>query len=270
MLYFILTIDGDWNQYFETGLALAERAPRMKAMRKMIGYEIKIAHQLLAGRFIHFIHTSPVARDFFLRPEFIAQWKKIEANSGNVGVHCHEDDPGRAYYYADEDKMRESISFLAYGLRKNGITPSSFRGGFMTFSPKTIAILEQNGIYLDLSCDPGRYAKDGELVVSDWRNAPDNFYRMSYADHRIRGDSSVFEIPLGIYIDRDSLFKIAKDAKKLKSKPGEVVVSVLTHSYEFSSWLKRLKIKLALLILKKYGKFINAYEALEVIHSTPE
>ena len=224
-------------------------------------HEIKLASKILNGRFLHFVHTSPRARDFFLQPEFITQWKEIELKGGDVGIHCHEDDPRHAYYYEDQEKMGKGIGFLVKGLREKGLGPIAYRGGYLAFSPKIIPILEKNGIFLDFSCEPDRYLFHGELLVSDWRGAPDNYYRMSYDDHRKPGKSRVFEIPLGIYIELDSLWKIWRKTRAFRRRGGDMIVSVLAHSYEFGSFRKRLKIKLALLILRKYGRFINAKEA---------
>jgi len=264
MLYFVFTVDGDWEEYYDPRLPEEKRKPDQGKMLSWADQEIKLAGKLLAGRFVHFIHTSPRAKDFFLLPDFISRWKEIEARGGSVGVHCHEDDPRRAYYYNDKERMEKAIGFLAEGLKKKGLTPAAFRGGYMAFSPKTIPILEQNNIYLDFSCEPGRYLFHGDLLVSDWRGASDNYYQMGYSDHRKPGGSQVFEVPLGFYIENDSMWKIWKKARALKRRKENVIVSVLAHSYEFRSFIKRLKIKLALLILKIYGRFVSAGEVLEM------
>ncbi|MBU0671822.1 MAG: hypothetical protein KJ732_02205, partial [Candidatus Margulisbacteria bacterium] len=217
------------------------------------------------GKFIHFVHTSPLVRDFFLKPDFISLWKKIEATGGEVGVHCHEEELYQAWHYDDPTRMEPAINALFEGLTKNGLTPRSYRGGFMTFSHKTIPILEQNGIFLDYSCDPGRHMIKNNALVSDWRSAPTNVYRMAYDDHRKKGDSRVFEIPLGIYIEQQSLLSIWKKLKALKKNKGTTIVSVLAHTYDFTNWKMRLKIKLALSLCKIYGKFIDSSEILQKI-----
>jgi len=135
----------------------------------------------------------------------------------------------------------------------------------MSFSRQVIPILEENNLSLEFSCAPGRHLVYNNVLVADWRGAPENFYRMAYEDHRKPGDSKVFEIPLGIYIERQSLWSIWKRARQLKKKPGTQMVTVLAHTYDFVSARMRLKIKLALSILKIYGKFINVREALELI-----
>jgi len=98
---------------------------------------------------------------------------------------------------------------------------------------------------------------------------------MSYEDHRKPGNSNVVEIPLGkggggtLYIETVSLVSVWKAAralaKRAKDEKRDIVVSVLSHTYEFSSFRKRLIIKLALLICKKYGIFVSDEEALEII-----
>ena len=269
-LYFVFTIDGDWDEYFETKLPESKRKPDKKCLLTLIDRQISLAARVLNGRVLHFIHTSPLVRDFFLQPEFISQWKKMEEKGGSVGVHCHEEDLYRAWFYDDAARMEKSIGFLTDKLVENGLFPKAFRGGFMTFSKKTIPILEQNGIFMDFSCEPGRHLSYNDVLVSDWRAAPNNVYRMAYDDHRKAGDSRVFEIPLGIYIERQSLWQIWRAARRLKKKEGVKILSVLAHTYDFTSFKMRVKLKLALLILRKYGRFINAEECLKLVTSKLE
>ena len=267
MLYFVFTVDGDWEEYYDSTLPEELRKPDQNRLLSWLDLEIRLASKLLNGRWVHFIHTSPLVRDFFLQSNFISRWKEIERRGGSVGIHCHEDDPQRAYYYDDVEKMEKAIGVFAKGLSDKGVHPVAYRGGYLAFSPKIIPILEENAIFLDLSCKPGRHLFHGDLLVSDWRGAPDNYYRMSYEDHRRPGTSRVFEIPLGVYVETDSIFKIWRRARALRKRREDVIVSVLTHSYEFGSFMRRLKIKLALSILKKYGRFISAREALTITSS---
>jgi len=265
-IYFVFTIDGDWDKYFCSGLPAAQRRPDKKKLLGLIRHEIGIA-SAANGRFLHFVHSSPVTRDFFLQPEFISLWKEIKSRGGCVGVHCHDEE--------ERDGYKDSITSLAQALREKGLNPISYRGGYMAFSEKTIPVLEENTLLFDFSCDPGRYLKLKGRVVADWRGAPENFYRLSYEDHRKPGKSKVFEIPLGkaggssLYIDTTSLIGIWKAAKALAKKSSEekkdIIVSVLSHTYEFSSLLKRIKIKLALVICTRYGKFINDKEVMEIV-----
>jgi len=263
-LFFVFTIDGDWDEYFATKRSEQERQPKHDQLISLIEDEIDLAG-MINGKFIHFVHTSPLVRDFFLKPDFIQLWKKIEATGGEVGVHCHEEELYKAWHYDNQARMEKTINFLYEGLTSAGLTPKSYRGGFMTFSHKTIPILEENGIFLDYSCAPGRHMIKNDALVSDWRNAPTNVYRISYDDKTKIGDSRVFEIPLGIYIEQQSLLSIWRKLRQLKKNKGTTIVSVLAHTYDFPNWKMCLKIKLALLLCKKYGKFIDSSEALQKI-----
>ena len=102
-LYFIFTIDGDWNKYFYPKLSEAERRPDKKAFLALVGHETRVASSV-NGKFLHFIHSSPIVPDFFLQPEFITIWKNIETNGGGVGVHCHNE-----HLYHDCDHSGEEI-----------------------------------------------------------------------------------------------------------------------------------------------------------------
>jgi hypothetical protein len=229
---------------------------------ELIGGELEMAARV-GGKFIHFVHTSPLARDFFLRPELIAVWKRLEASGGEVGVHCHEEELYTAWHHADPSRMGPAIAGLADGLRAAGLSPLAYRGGFMAFSPQAILLLEANGLRLDYSCDPGRHLVTNGQLVADWRGAPDNFYRLDYQDHRKPGASRVCEVPLGVYVERQSLPAIWKTCRRLSRREGETVVAVLAHTYDFASWRMRLKIRAALAICRLYGRFINSREVLE-------
>jgi len=273
-LYFIFTVDGDWNEYFSTKLSKQERKPDRKGLLGLIKCEIAIARSI-GGKILHFVHTSPVTRQYYLQPEFIRLWKKIEASGGSIGAHCHEEGLFSRGRLNDSGMLEQSVRSLTEPLRKEGLTLISYRGGYLTFCKNVIPILERNGLFLDFSCAPGRYLHHKGRLIADWRGAPKNYYRMCYQDHCVEGISNVIEIPLGkikqraLYIDITSLSDIWKVARclaqKHKSSKGNIIVSLLTHTYEFSSVWKRVRIKAALLVCRLYGSFINDKEALEII-----
>ena len=274
MLYFVFTVDGDWKKYYFSKLSPEERAPNLKELLHLVDTEMDIAQKYLKGKLVHFIHTSPRARDFFLKLEFISRWKKIEDLGGNIGVHCHEDDPGKAYYYDDPKRMEKSISSFTNSLKNEGLSPLAYRSGYMAFNSKMTSILEANRILLDFSCEPGIYEGPMEgIILSDWRGAPRNFYRMDYEDYRKAGKSNVFEIPVGkasgraLHFDKSSVFAMRTIARCLEKEAGkeDFVVSVLAHTYDFRKKISLLNMKLAFSILKRYGRFINAEEALGIV-----
>lgn len=274
-LYFIFTIDGDWDEYFDRRLTEEKRKPNEPEMLEWIGLEIDLAQKLLNGRFLHFIHTSPRAREYYAKPDFINIWRKIEENGGCVGVHCHEEDPYIDYYHTDIEAMQKAIGGQAKILRENGLNPQSYRGGFLAYNQKITQILEDNDIPLDFSCGPGRHLVFNNVLVADWRNSPTNYYRLDHNDHRKAGNSKVFEIPLGhangqsLYIETISLWNVLKTAwalrKAAKRSQKPIIVSVLGHTYQFKSWRERVKIRAVLYICKWFGKFINTQETLNLI-----
>jgi len=270
MLYLIFTVDGDWKEYFDINLPEDKRVPRVEVMQGLIEQEIKMAVRNLNGKFIHFIHTSERARTFFLEEPFISYWKQIIDNGGDIGIHCHEDDPYKAYYSQDISRMMKVISEQVSALRRHKLDVCAYRGGYLAFSSDLIPILEENGLYFDFSCEPDRYLTDGEILVSDWRGAPASFYQMSYHDHRKKGDSRVFEVPVGVsggrylYFEKSDARTIEEVAYKLKEESGrtgcDIIVSVLTHSYEYASLESINSIEEKISLLKKYGRFINLKE----------
>ncbi|MFC1666472.1 hypothetical protein ACFL0P_01180 [Candidatus Omnitrophota bacterium] len=275
MLHFVFTIDGDWGEYFDISLSEEERAPKKETLQDLIRSEIKLTGQTLEGRFIHFIHTSPRARDFFLESHFLKLWKEILKNDGDVGLHCHEDDPYRHYYCQDTSRMKRVISEQVKIFRNAGLSLNCYRGGFLGFSSEMVRILEANDIYFDFSCEPGRFLTHEGSVISDWRGAPQRHYRMSYDNHRKPGHSKVWEIPVGasegkyLYFEKISLGEIEKighDLKEISIKNKcDIIVSVLSHTYEYSSLDKIQRIEEKIVLLKKYGAFINLKELQGII-----
>jgi len=280
MLYLIFTIDGDWKEYFDVSLPEEKRLPDVGVMQRLIKQEIEVATGNLDGRFIHFVHTSPRARKFFLNEPFIKFWKQIIENGGDIGIHPHEDDPYKAYYFQDISRMKDVISGQVSVLRKQGADVCAYRGGYLAFSSKIIPILEENGLCFDFSCEPGRYLNDAGSLVSDWRGAPTSFYRMSYQDHRKAGDSRVYEIPIGtsqghyLYFERSTPEIIEETAFDLREKSKkdsyDIIVSVLTHTYEYTSLDEIENIEEKISLLKKYGQFINLRQLRDIINDAQE
>jgi len=273
-LYFIFTVDGDWDEYFSTKLSKEERRPDRKGLLGLIKREVAIARSV-GGKLLHFVHTSTVTRQYFLQPDFVALWKKIETSGGSIGVHCHEEDLFSQGRLNDPAMLDESVRSVTVPLREEGLTLISYRGGYLTFCKGVIPILEKNALFLDFSCAPGRYLHYKKRLIADWRGAPKNYYRMSYHDHRKEGGSDVVAIPLGkikqraLYIDITSLWNIWMVARHLAGKDrtskNDIMVSLLTHTYEFSSAWKRFRIRAALFICRFYGRFITDKEALKII-----
>jgi len=275
MLYLLFTVDGDWKNYFNRQLLEKERAPKQDLMKVFIRHEIEVAQRNLEGKFIHFIHASPRARDFFLGKPFITLWQEIIKGGGDIGIHCHEEDPYLEYYFQDSPRMEKVIKDQADKLRGHGLEVKAYRGGFLTFSKELIPILERNNLCFDFSCEPERHLMHDGKLVADWRGSPASLYQMSYGDYKKPGNSGVFEIPIGtlkgkyLYFEKSGLKEleeIASGLKEMSEKASrDIIVSVLTHSYEYASddEIKTIEEKISL--LKKYGQFINLKELSELI-----
>jgi len=276
MLYLVFTIDGDWDEYFDRNLSEEERVPKVDVLTTLVQREIEMAKKILRGRFIHFVHTSSRACDFFIKEPFLELWKKLTRNGGDVGLHCHEDDPYNAYYYRDGSRMKNAITEKAEAFRKNDLNIQSYRSGFLGFSNKITEILEENDIYFDFSCEPERYLTHEGYIVSDWRGAPEYNYRLDYRDHRKEGSSKVWEIPVGtsrgkyLYFEKASLKDIENIALDLKQRSidnkRDIAVSVLSHTYEFASQDRIKDIESKLTLLNKYGTFVGIKELDNILN----
>lgn len=275
MLYVVFTVDGDWKEYFDTSLTEEESLPKREVLQELVKREINVTQKLLKGHFIHFIHTSPRVRDFFLKEPFLKLWKKILKNGGDIGLHCHEDDPYKDYYCQDDSRMRKVISECASAFRKSGLDVKCYRGGFLGFSDAMVRILEENKILFDFSCEPGRRLTHGKTLICDWKGAPMFLYRMSYNDHCKAGDSKVWEIPIGIsngkylYFEKSSSKDIEKIALDLKRESVQnkydIVVSALTHTYEYDSKKAIKDIDEKINLLKKHANFMNLKQLEEYL-----
>jgi len=278
MVYFIFIVDGDWKEYFDTNLSEEKRLPNPRIMQGLVQREIKAADRLIEGKFIHFIHTSPRVRDFFLKEPFVKLWKKIVKGGGNIGLHCHEDDPYKAYYHKDTARMRSVIYTQASALRSLNLTVTAYRCGFLSFSNDLIPVLEKNGLRFDFSCEPGRCLVDADTLVADWRGSPETLYRMSYNDYRKEGNSGVYEVPVAadggnyLYFEKADFKAVEKIAYGLKEKSAkenkDIIVSTLVHSYDYICLGEIRAIKKKISILKKYGRFINLKELQGIIEKS--
>lgn len=277
MLYLIFTVDGDWKEYFNVQLPPEKRRPDPAVMRRLFAREIETATRCLEGRFLHFIHTSPCARGVFLKEPFTGLWRSIASGGGDVGVHCHEDLPYLEYHFEDIPRMEEVISGQVAALRESALETCSYRGGFLAFTHTLIPVLEKNGIRFDFSCEPDRHLVHNGKTVSDWRGSPRSLYRMSSADHRQPGLSSVYEVPLGSS-GREYLYFEKSDAKTLervaadlgeRSRDKDIVVSALTHTYEYTSAAAAQEIASKIAVLKRFGRFINIKELKELVALPP-
>lgn len=272
-LYYVLTIDGDWDEYFQPAAPSEERQPDKKILMRLLCRQLS-ATRPAGGKLLHFIHTSETTRHFFLLPKFLAVWRRIQAGGGSVGVHYHHETYGPKGLSDPLNVMTPGIGVMLDTLRRRHLKVISYRGGYLAFLPEQIPLLETYGFLLDFSCDPGRYNFHDGKVAADWRDAPNFPYRLSYEDHRKPGRSKLTEIPMGkvgkdaLYLDTTPLWIVWKTARALarqsRKENKNLVVSILTHTFEFSSWLKWLKILLALWICRFYGTYINDREAFEI------
>lgn len=275
MLYFIFTVDGDWKEYFNVDLTDEQRLPSLDLVRKLIDNETAFLKEELNGKFIHFIHTSIRVPTFFLKEPFLAIWKRIIDDGADIGLHCHAEDPYKEYYFKDIPRMERIIGEALSILREADLDVTAYRGGFLAFCAQLIPVLEKNGLCFDFSCEPDRLLIHGNNVVSDWRGSPSSFYRLSYRDHRREGSSKVFEIPVGSYEDEYIYFEkssakmlevIASGLEdKAKKEKKDIVVSVLTHTFEYTSDKDMKNIKGKIDVLKEYGRFINIKELKHII-----
>jgi len=130
---------------------------------------IKIATQVMNGKAVFMIHTSPFFRSKFYRAPFINLWEEVLAIGGELALHPHEDKAGGGTYYYDKRHMERVINEFTLKIRNLGLPLNIFRSGYYAWSPYIPHILEKLDYKIDISCAPGIVNSNRDV---NWSNAP--------------------------------------------------------------------------------------------------
>lgn len=236
MLRFLLTVDGDWQGYH------AGQPPDPGLFAACVREEIAFAQQHCGGRFVHLIHTSPLARLTMLQPPLAELWQTLPATAA-LGLHPHEELPGGGHGYGDAAHMARVISECVAAARARGLSLPVFRGGFLAYRAFYTPLLEEHGFAADVSGMPGRHRVTRGDLISDWRGAPHFAYLPDRDDYRRPGSSGIVEIPVAgggdeataLFLERITPDNLRRALDHLARLPhdGPKLVSLITHTYCF-------------------------------------
>ena len=156
---------------------------------------IKIATQVMNGKVVFTIHTSPFFRSNFYRMSFINLWKEVLAIGGELALHPHEDKVGDGTYYYDKRHMERVVKEVTLKIRNLNLTLNIFRSGYYAWSHYMPNILQKLDYKIDMSCAPGIFNPNRDV---NWINASQ--YAYYYNEQNKNKDNCktlFFVIPLG-------------------------------------------------------------------------
>lgn len=180
-LYVALTVDTEFPTSWDDDVS-ARGAMELAVLSRKL--DITLTWMLKVSAQEH----RTVAEHFFSR---IAP---ILPDGHEIGVHIHFDDENRENYISDPLEREHLIKIGCTVLRDFGVQPKSFRAGCCRIENTDLAVLIEEGIYIESSVAPGVI---GTPHLADWqRISITEPYYLDLNDICLKGDSSILEIPL--------------------------------------------------------------------------
>ena len=159
---------------------------------------IQLMREQVSGRFCFGALTSTYCRDLFYSEPILSLYRRLIENGGEIAVHPHEELVGTAPLVHAKGHMEAIILQKRDELAAAGIQGTAFTMGLGAFDDCIPSILENAGIYVDLSASPGI---DRWYWHAHWRNTSYSAYYLCPV-HYTHVDCShpktkVLEIPWG-------------------------------------------------------------------------
>lgn len=199
-VYLVPYVDGAWTGYDPLSPEANFSAPRapLATIENNFRTVCELMGELVEGRFVFAAHTGTYCRDLFYREPMLSGYRQMLAHGGELALHPHEEVVGEGTLVTSAAHMRKVITDKAAELREAGLTATAYRGGYGAYSKFVTPVLEEEGIFVELSAAPGR---ENQLWSSCWREAAPSAYYLCSDDpfHRDCNDerSPVLEIPMG-------------------------------------------------------------------------
>jgi len=282
VVYLVPTVDTDPRFYYDC----------LKSGKNIIGndfiYEqwaikkaIQITQELMEGKAVFTIHTSPLFRNEFYSPPFLKLWEAIVRIGGELALHPHEDRVGGGTFYDDKKHMERIIKDSTLKIRNLSLPLYIFRSGYYAWSKNISDILEKVDYKVDISCAPGIVNSDRDV---NWIGAPRYAcYYDKYKKNHFEG--SYFVIPLGwdgkgsrfeknhLFCERgslNSLYHVWDTLVEEEVTSFPKIVSFLYHTYALDDEKICNRITKFIKYVKKHnGVILNASEAKELYDRTP-
>ena len=241
---------------------------------------IKIIQELMEGKAVFTIHTSPLFRNDFYTLPFLKLWEEVVMMGGELALHPHEDRMGGGTYYDDKEHMERIIKDTTLKIRNLSLPLYIFRSGYYAWSQGIPDILKKMDYKIDISCAPGIVNSDRDV---NWIGAP---RYACYYDKQKRNcfEGSYFVIPLGwdgkggrfeknhLFCEKGSLNSLCHVWDTLVEEEEEVevpsflkIVSFLYHTFALDdeSVCNRIT-RFIEYVIKHNGVILTASEAKEL------
>ncbi|GEM_PF-6338338 len=155
-LYLIPFFEGDWVKHIPSPQRAAPPTPgecAVFARRCQAAFRRTV--ELIGGRFVVGVHTSPAFRATAWTPVLRDTWLAAAEAGATIALHPHEE-----YLWVERRGQvaahwRRVISEAIDRLKAIGLRPTAFRSGYGLLSPSMLPILETAGLTLDFSPAPG-------------------------------------------------------------------------------------------------------------------
>ncbi|WP_316980126.1 polysaccharide deacetylase family protein [Shumkonia mesophila] len=196
-VYLVPVIDVNWLTFapFDPGRGYRVDPPKIEQSIGETDRLVGLMNELTDGRYVLTPHSGIYCREAFYEAPFVDIYRSGVARGAEIAVHLHEEVKGVGVRFGEVDHVREMFALCCRKLEAAALPFSSYRGGHYAYAPFMNALLEEHGIFIDLSCLPGLNEPTREAV---WVNAKfSGYYQPDDPCAANDSASKVFEIPMG-------------------------------------------------------------------------
>ena len=199
-IYMVPLIDVNWLTFapFDPGRDFRVDPPKVEQSVGETRALCEILIDLTDGKCVLTPHSGTYCRSGYYEGEIMEVYKNCVAHGGELSIHLHEEIKGEGTRFAEYEHIRKVFLECKKKYENAGLSANSYRGGHYAYAGFMNALLEEHGIYIDLSCLPGLSEQSREAV---WRNARFSGYYLPQDPRREIDESvaisNVFEIPIG-------------------------------------------------------------------------
>lgn len=279
-VYVVPVIDVNWLVFapFDPGRDFRVDPPKVEQSIGETRTLCERLNSLTGGKYVLTPHSGTYCRLAYYEGELLEVYRAAVTNGAELAIHLHEEIKGAGTRFGDPEHMRQRFLACKRQYDDAGLPVSSYRGGHYAYADFMTPLLEDNGIYVDLSCAPGSNEPSREAV---WVNSPLSGYYLPRDTHLVRGErqdrSKVFEIPIGsdgagaryqniLHIEQSNLENLLRiwraiAMRGLREGRPQIVHSLFhTGSTVCPEWLDRLE-RFVGLVTMNGGAFVTPSEA---------
>lgn len=198
-IYSVIYVDGNWKSYDPLGTpTYSYSPPDLPRIEENLYKAIEMMGEVAGGKFVIGVHSGVYCRESLFREPFMSIWRHLVQRGGELALHPHEEIIAKGSLFQESMHMEVVINSSYVALKREGLQPTAFRGGYNAFSQVITPLLEEHGIMVDLSALPGVECPKWD---ASWSNAETSAYYLCAEDFRHghcgHRKSGVLEIPMG-------------------------------------------------------------------------